>query len=75
MITKQWLKNKNQVQGILDEIKFRELSKLTSKDLFSKFLEIWDFHSFTNSSYPSNDLEETIRLRKALISQLNMLKV
>lgn len=75
MITKQWLKNKNQAQSILDEIKFKELAKLTSMELFSKFLEIWDFHNLTNKNYVSNNLEESIRLRKSLVSQLKMLKV
>jgi hypothetical protein len=75
MITKQWLKNKNQAQAILYEIKFRELAKLTSRELFSKFLEIWDFHNLTNKDYASYNLEESIRLRKSLVSQLRMLKV
>jgi len=75
MITKNWLKNKKDAQQILENIKFKELSRLDSQMLFVRFLEIWTFGVMVSGSSKQEEVSDSIKLRQSLVSKFKKLEL
>lgn len=74
MITKDWLEKRRKSQDIIDTHKFKELSTLTSQELFSKFIEIWNFHESTGLKQ-QRSISDKINARIELLEKLKKFQI
>ena len=75
MISKEWLLNKQYSQSVPEEHKFSSISKLSSIELFERFIEISNFKNIINNQIKTKDeINDFIKFNKEFAIKLQSLK-